>query len=183
MSSETRKTRKRDIGKKRKEEILAFVEDYIAKNGFSPSIREICKAVGLSSTSSVHRYLNEMMASGQIKNKKNVPRTLMPEKNERQAQGDVVWVPVVDSVSNGVPDISSGNAKGYIGVPNHILDGKEMFGMRIGENDPFENRFDEGDIVFFCIPGDTATDGQTIPFDPPAAEIAGVFHPAKRKEA
>lgn len=138
--------------------------------------------MGLSSTSSVHRYLNEMMESGQIKNKKNAPRTLMPEKNERQAQGDVVWVPVVDSVSNGVLDISSGSAKGYIGVPNYISDGKEMFGMEIGENDPFESRFDEGDIVFFCIPGGNATDSQTISFDPLAAEIKGVFHPAKGKE-
>ena len=185
MSSDSEKPKKITIGSRRKDEIFTFVKEYIAENGFSPSVREICKGVGLSSTSSVHRYLREMMEDGRISNAKNRPRTIMPESidfSKKTGGANVTWVPVLRNISSGTIDLSSDNIRAHIGMPNDLSSDKEMCGVQIGEKDPFNNGYQQGDIVFFYVPDTEATDGQLSIFCFSNTEIAGVFHPAKQAE-
>lgn len=175
MSSDSTKPRKKVIGDKRKDEILIFVKEYIAENGYSPSVREICKGVGLSSTSSVHRYLREMMEDGQIANKKNKPRTIMPEKSAGEA-----WMPILKDISSGAINLSPDNIYGFAVMPAYSFDGKDVCGIQIGDDDPFKKEYQQGDVVFFHISNEE--DGQMAYFDPADAEIAGVFRPAKQTE-
>lgn len=65
------------IGETRKQAIYAFVRAYILENGYSPTVREIGESVGLRSTSSVQRYVEELVQEGRLRHKKSGPRTIV----------------------------------------------------------------------------------------------------------
>lgn len=70
--------------------MLSFITDYKAKNGFSPTIREICVSLGIGSTSTVHSYLQDLIRKGQISSKPVCPRTMNVSKNEIDSNHGIV---------------------------------------------------------------------------------------------
>ena len=93
----------------KKQEILQFLTDFIRENGYAPSVREICHAVGLKSTATVHYHLNALRDEGLISMDDLKKRTITLPDAQRADR-----IPVVGVVTAGVPILAVENIEGYI---------------------------------------------------------------------
>ncbi len=93
----------------KKQEILQFLTDFIRENGYAPSVREICHAVGLQSTATVHYHLNALRDEGLISMDDLKKRTITLPDAQRADR-----IPVVGVVTAGVPILAVENIEGYI---------------------------------------------------------------------
>ena len=93
----------------KKQEILQFLTDFIRENGYAPSVREICHAVGLQSTATVHYHLNALRDDGLISMDDLKKRTITLPDAQRADR-----IPVVGVVTAGVPILAVENIEGYI---------------------------------------------------------------------
>ena len=93
----------------KKQEILQFLTDFIRENGYAPSVREICHAVGLQSTATVHYHLNALRDEGLISMDDLKKRTITLPDAQRADR-----IPVVGVVTAGVPILAVENIVGYI---------------------------------------------------------------------
>lgn len=106
--------------------ILNFIRKQVAENGYPPSVREICKAVGLKSTSSVHMYLNRLAEKGELQKTNLKTRALkltnMPNmSSERQEDIDSVSIPLVGNVAAGAPILAEQNIEDYFRISTSLL--------------------------------------------------------------
>ncbi len=136
-------------------EILDFLREFITENGYSPSVREICAAVGLSSTSSVHHHLAELRRQGYIDmaEGKNRTVTLLEDPENR--------IPILGVVTAGLPILAVENIEGYIpweGGPNCFalrVRGESRIGAGILDGDIVvirqQDTADNGDIVLALL--------------------------------
>ncbi len=119
---------------KKQEEILTIVKKYIAKNGYSPTVREICKEIGLNSTATVFVHLQHLIRKGYISQENSKFRTLevlVPneyvEKNE-----DVINVPLLGKVAAGNPIEAIEHPNEYFALPIYMLPKqKEVFTLTV----------------------------------------------------
>lgn len=133
-------------------EILEFLRRFSAEHGYAPSIREICAAVGLRSTASVHYHLAELKRTGQIEMDENKNRTISVSEN-----GPAGRIPILGTVTAGMPILAVENVEGYLpwdGDPTCFalrVRGESMIGAGICDGDTVVVRpqpsADNGDIV------------------------------------
>ncbi len=133
-------------------EILEFLRRFSAEHGYAPSIREICAAVGLRSTASVHYHLAELKRTGQIEMDENKNRTISVAEN-----GPAGRIPILGTVTAGMPILAVENVEGYLpwdGDPTCFalrVRGESMIGAGICDGDTVVVRpqpsADNGDIV------------------------------------
>lgn len=134
-------------------EILDYLRQFLSANGYAPSVREICSAVGLRSTSSVHYHLSELKRRGLIEMEDNKNRTLtLPLK--RTVEGSI---PIVGVVTAGLPILAVENIDGYLPWEGE----KDCFALRVrGESMIGAGIFD-GDVVVIR-PQSTASNGDIV---------------------
>lgn len=103
--------------------ILNFIRKQVEEEGFPPSVREICKAVGLKSTSSVHMYLNRLAEKGEISKTNLKTRALKLTKEPLGASDDVdsVSIPLVGNVAAGAPILAEQNIEEYFKISTSLL--------------------------------------------------------------
>ncbi|MBR5227273.1 MAG: transcriptional repressor LexA [Clostridia bacterium] len=103
--------------------ILSFIRKQIAEVGYPPSVREICKAVGLKSTSSVHMYLNRLAEKGEISKASLKTRALRLTNEPVGASNDVdsVSIPLVGNVAAGAPILAEENIEEYFKLSTSLL--------------------------------------------------------------
>lgn len=106
--------------------ILNFIRKQVAENGYPPSVREICKAVGLKSTSSVHMYLNRLAEKGELQKTNLKTRALkltnMPNVSSEKAEDiDSVSIPLVGNVAAGAPILAEQNIEDYFRISTSLL--------------------------------------------------------------
>lgn len=106
--------------------ILNFIKKQVSENGYPPSVREICKAVGLKSTSSVHMYLNRLAEKGELQKTNLKTRALkltnMPSvSNEKPEDIDSVSIPLVGNVAAGAPILAEQNIEDYFRISTSLL--------------------------------------------------------------
>jgi len=103
--------------------ILDFIRKQVEEEGFPPSVREICKAVGLKSTSSVHMYLNRLAEKGEISKTNLKTRALRLTKEPIGASEDVdsVSIPLVGNVAAGAPILAEQNIEEYFKISTSLL--------------------------------------------------------------
>lgn len=106
------------------EQILEFMNEQIAKNGFPPTVREICSAVGLRSTSSVHSYLKALEKSGKIVKHASssraisiTPSTETKTPSSHDNSTEMIDLPIVGQVAAGQPILATENIQEYFQVP------------------------------------------------------------------
>ena len=105
------------ISKKQKE-ILEFMKSEILSKGFPPSVREICEAVGLKSTSSVHAHLETLERNGYIHRDPTKPRAIeILDDTFNLNRTEMVNVPIIGRVAAGSPILAQENIEGYFPVP------------------------------------------------------------------
>ncbi len=134
-------------------EILAFVRDFLSTNGYAPTVREICAAVGLRSTASVHYHLSELRRRGLIDMEDNKNRTLTLPPTCAEAGK----VPVLGVVKAGLPVLTAEKIEGYI-----PWDGAAgCFALRVRDESMTGAGILDGDLAI-VRPQDTADDGNIV---------------------
>lgn len=110
---------------KKQTEILEYIKSQILNKGYPPSVRDICVAVNLKSTSSVHAHLESLEKNGYIRRDPTKPRTIeIIDDNFNMSRREVVNIPLLGQVAAGQPLFAVENITGYYPVPaEHISSG------------------------------------------------------------
>ena len=132
-------------GGENQQKILDFIRSEIETKGYPPSVREICAAVGLRSTSSVHMHLTQLEKKGLIRRDATKPRALelldSPLSRGRS-------VPLVGKVTAGQPILAIENIEDYLIIPNDLAAQEEdLFALRVQGESMIEAGILDGDIV------------------------------------
>ena len=132
-------------------QILKYIKDELTVRGYPPSIREICKAVGLSSTSSVHAHLNTLENKGYIRKGTNKRRALevidvddiccnMPKK-------EIINVPIIGTVTAGSPILAVENIDDTLPISIDFVGNKESYVLKVKGESMIEAGILSGDYV------------------------------------
>lgn len=129
--------------------ILDYIKTQVKSKGVVPSIREICKATGLSSTSSVHLHLESLEKKGYIKRKQAKTRNIeILEKDfYNNNSQEVVNIPIVGDVSAGIPVLATENIEDYFPVPVSYLKNNDAFMLKIVGDSMINAGIYHGDLV------------------------------------
>ena len=129
-------------------EILEYIKEMILKKGYPPAVREICEAVHLKSTSSVHSHLESLEKNGYIRRDPTKPRTIeILDDDFALTRRELVNVPVIGTVAAGVPILAEQNIEDYLPIPAEILPNKEVFMLKVKGNSMIEAGIYSGDKV------------------------------------
>ena len=129
-------------------EILEYIKEMILKKGYPPAVREICEAVHLKSTSSVHSHLESLEKNGYIRRDPTKPRTIeILDDDFALTRRELVNVPVIGTVAAGVPTLAEQNIEDYLPIPAEILPNKEVFMLKVKGNSMIEAGIYNGDKV------------------------------------
>ena len=129
-------------------EILEYIKAQILERGFPPAVREICEAVHLKSTSSVHSHLETLEKNGYIRRDPTKPRTIeILDDDFALTRREVVNVPVIGTVAAGTPILAEQNIEDYLPIPAEMLPNKEVFMLKVKGNSMIEAGIYSGDKV------------------------------------
>ncbi len=128
-------------------EVYNFLKTYTENRGFPPSVREICEAVGLSSTSTVHGHLKRLEKKGFIKRDPSKPRALeIIELNNNKKE--MINVPIVGKVTAGLPILATENIEDTFPLPlEYIKHNKELFMLRVTGESMINVGINNGDLA------------------------------------
>lgn len=115
---------------KKQEMIFNFIKEQQLIKGYPPSIREICDAVGLKSTSTVQSHLNKLEKLGYIKRDPTKSRTIEILKSINTNQ-DIIHIPVVGQITAGEPILAEQNVEEYIPLPTNFVKGDDNFILKV----------------------------------------------------
>ncbi|MBR3833587.1 MAG: transcriptional repressor LexA [Lachnospiraceae bacterium] len=132
----------------KQQEILEYLKDCILKKGYPPAVREICQAVKLKSTSSVHAHLETLEEKGFIRKDPTKPRAIeILDDTFNLSRRELVNVPIVGAVSCGAPILANENIEGYFPVPPEYLHNKETFMLKVKGDSMINAGIFHGDLV------------------------------------
>jgi len=156
---------------KRQQEIFDFIKSYSAKYGYPPTVRDIGKAVGLTSSSTVHAHLANLEKLGLLRRDPSKPRALELLDRATRGAGAVVQealgkvvspgLPVVGAVAAGQPILAEENIEEYVQVPQAAGGEDGEYVLRVRGDSMVDAGILEGDYVV-VRPQETATDGEII---------------------
>lgn len=146
----------------KQQEILDYIKNEILNRGFPPAVREICEAVNLKSTSSVHSHLEALEKNGYIRRDATKPRAIeIIDDNFNLVRREVVNVPIVGTVAAGHPVLAVENIEGYFPIPAEFMPNEQSFMLKVkGESMVNVGIFD-GDQVLVKKQS-TASDGDIV---------------------
>lgn len=107
--------------------VFDYIKQFVIERGYSPSIRDIGKAVKLKSTSSVFKYLNDLEEMGVIKKDPIHTRSIVITTPEFQSNRGAIRIPVIKTSNLEAPLLSKENVTEYYPVSSDMLSGKEGF--------------------------------------------------------
>ncbi len=132
----------------KEKDIYEYITDCLEKNGFAPSVRDICASVGIKSTSSVHEYLRRLESKGYIRKSSGKSRALSIEGNSNSETSKMKRVPILGRVTAGQPILAVENHDGYVDFPATMAHGKaNLFALRVMGESMIEAGILDGDIV------------------------------------
>ena len=112
--------------------ILEYIKSEILNKGYPPSVRDICQAVNLKSTSSVHSHLETLEKNGYIRRDPTKPRTIeIIDDNFNLVRREVVNVPMVGTVAAGQPILAIENIDNYFPIPSEYMPNEETFMLKV----------------------------------------------------
>lgn len=116
----------------KQQEILDFMKNEILNKGYPPSVREICEAVSLKSTSSVFSHLERLEKNGYIRRDPTKPRAIeIIDDNFNLTRREVVNVPVIGTVAAGLPLLAVQNIENYFPIPSEYVPAGEAFMLKV----------------------------------------------------
>jgi repressor LexA len=158
---------------KKQDEILEFMKKEVREKGYPPSVREICTAVNLKSTSTVHGHLSQLEKKGYIRRDPSKPRAIeiIDMQQSQTPQRELAFVPIIGTVTAGTPIFAEENITDVFPIPVDYLSNKESFMLNVKGDSMIEagifdkdlilvqkqNYAQNGDIVVALIDDDYAT--------------------------
>jgi repressor LexA len=149
---------------KRQQEIFDFIKRYSAKYGYPPTVRDIGKAVGLASSSTVHAHLANLEKAGLLRRDPSKPRALELLDRAADAVKSVVTpggLPLIGSVAAGQPILAEENIEDYVQVPEVAGGDEGEYVLRVRGDSMKNAGILPGDFVV-VRPQETADDGEIV---------------------
>ena len=113
-------------------EILEYIKNEILNKGYPPAVREICEAVHLKSTSSVHSHLETLEKNGYIRRDPTKPRAIeIIDDTFNLTRREVVNVPLIGNVAAGCPILATENIENYFPIPAEFVPNQNVFMLRV----------------------------------------------------
>ncbi len=113
-------------------EILEYIKEEILSKGYPPAVREICEAVHLKSTSSVHSHLETLEKNGYIRRDPTKPRAIeILDDDFNLTRREVVNVPMIGHVAAGEPILATEHIENYFPIPAEYIPNKETFMLKV----------------------------------------------------
>lgn len=132
----------------KQQEILEYIKETILKKGYPPTVREICEAVRLKSTSSVHSHLETLEQNGYIRRDPTKPRAMeILDDTFALTRREMVQIPMIGTVAAGQPILAEENIEDYFPVPAELLPNKQTFMLRIKGESMINAGIFDGDRV------------------------------------
>ena len=142
--------------------VLDFLKKSIASNGFPPTVREICKALNLSSPATVQVHLNTLEDKGYIKKGDSKNRAIELLVENEYEEKEIVDVPLLGKVTAGSPIEAIEMPDEYFSLPAYLIPAKkEVFTLRVQGTSMIEAGIHDGDIVI-VQKQDTARNGEIV---------------------
>lgn len=133
---------------KKQQEILDYIKSEILNRGFPPAVREICEAVQLKSTSSVHSHLETLEKNGYIRRDPTKPRAIeIVDDNFNLVRREVVNVPVLGRVAAGEPLLAIENVENYFPIPAEFMPNGQTFILNVKGDSMINAGILDGDNV------------------------------------
>ncbi|MDE6529832.1 MAG: transcriptional repressor LexA [Lachnospiraceae bacterium] len=147
---------------KKQEEILTYIKDVILQKGYPPTVRDICDAVNLKSTSSVHAHLETLEKNGYIRRDPTKPRAIeIIDDSFQLVRHEMASIPIVGTVAAGQPILAQQNIDGYFPLPVEMVPNTETFVLKVKGDSMINVGIYSGDSIFVqCC--STANNGDTV---------------------
>ena len=134
-------------GKDKQSEIYEFLKNYTENKGYPPSVREICEAVSLKSTSTVHGHLKRLEKKGLIRRDPSKPRALdiaeLPTPKK-----EMTSIPIVGKITAGLPILATENVEDTFSLPlDFIKHDKELFMLRVSGQSMIKAGINDKDLA------------------------------------
>ena len=147
--------------KEREQKILDYMKEEIRTKGYPPTVREICSALGIKSTSTTHKDIESLVRQGYLVKDPSKPRALMVvDPNEKSGhtapvsgnvtafpEKDIVEIPIVGRVAAGTPILAEENIEDTFPIPARYAAGGTNFMLRVRGESMIEAGIMDGDIV------------------------------------
>jgi repressor LexA len=129
-------------------EILEYIKNQILEKGYPPAVREICKAVNLKSTSSVHSHLETLEKNGYIRRDPTKPRAIeIIDDTFNLTRREVTNVPILGKVAAGQPLLAQEYIEDYFTIPTSYMPNKNTFMLTVQGDSMINIGIYEGDYV------------------------------------
>lgn len=146
--------------------ILEFIKDQLTQKGYPPSVREICAAVELRSTSTVHSHLNKLEKLGYIRRDATKPRAIeVLDGNKGESVNglnqEILHLPVIGQITAGEPIFAEQNIEEYIPLPANLVVGNDNFILKVKGESMINCGILDGDYVI-VDKASTASNSQIV---------------------
>ena len=142
--------------------MLDYIKSEILNRGFPPAVREICEAVNLKSTSSVHAHLETLEKNGYIRRDPTKPRAIeIIDDNFNLTRREVVNVPLIGQVAAGQPLLAVENITGYFPIPAEFIPKEEVFMLNVKGESMVNAGIYDGDQIIVKQQS-TASNGEIV---------------------
>lgn len=147
---------------KKQQEILEYIKEQILHRGFPPAVREICEAVNLKSTSSVHSHLETLEKNGYIRRDPTKPRAIeILDDTFNLTRREMVNVPIIGQVAAGQPILAEENIEDYFPFPVEHIPNKQTFLLKVRGESMINAGILDGDLVL-VEEAQTASNGEMV---------------------
>ena len=146
----------------KQQEILEYIKAQILERGFPPAVRDICEAVNLKSTSSVHSHLETLEKNGYIRRDPTKPRAIeILDDSFNFTRREMVNVPILGRVAAGEPILAEQNIENYFPIPMEYMPNKQTFMLKVKGESMINAGILDGDYVL-VEERNTARNGEMV---------------------
>lgn len=121
--------------------VLEYINHYIEANGFPPTVRDLCRDLGIKSTATAYSYINRLKEQGYLQKADKKKRAVALRS------GDSVKVPLIGAVTAGQPILAQENFEGYYTLPTAEFQGENLFLLRVTGESMIEAGIFDGDKI------------------------------------
>ena len=146
----------------KQQQILDYIKNNIFNKGYPPSVRDICSAVNLRSTSSVHAHLEKLEKNGYIKRDPAKSRTIeIVDESFNEVRKEMAYVPEIGDVAAGIPLLAVENTSGYFPIPTEYLPNEKTFILKVKGDSMVDIGIYDGDRLI-VEQKNTASNGEIV---------------------
>lgn len=129
-------------------EILEYIKQEILNRGYPPTVRELCDAVHLKSTSSIHSHLESLEKNGYIRRDPSKPRAIeIVDDSFNLTRREMVNVPIIGSIAAGQPLLAIQNIENYFPIPAEYMPNQDTFMLRVKGESMINAGICDGDVI------------------------------------